>query len=201
MINRAMINRLGVRPNTRVLAHVAVLALVGTLQVGCTSCLSTPRPAPTQRLEAALREESFRKASTVVGPTADAPLVCPSFGSSNVPAASQAPGGHRVILSWRASAPADPRHAAAVGYCIYRGLKQKDPSPALLNTTPFPGTRCADDLVVNDEKYYYVVRAISAKGSTSIVSNEAPAAIPKRSDRSSPAPTSAPLCRESTGLK
>jgi hypothetical protein len=193
-----MINRLGVRPNTRVLAHVAVLALIGTLQVGCTSCLSTPRPTPTQRLEAALRKESLRKASTVASPPAGIPLVCPSFGSSSVPVPSQSPGGHRVILSWRASAPADSKHAAAAGYCIYRGLKPKDPSPVLLNTTPFLGTTCADDLVVNDKQYFYVVRAISAKGITSIVSNEAPAAIPKQSAPSA-TPTSAPLCRESAG--
>ncbi len=195
-----MINRLDVRPNIRVVAHVAVLALVGALQAGCTSCLSTPRPTPTQRLEEALRVEALRKAGTVTTPPAVAPLVCPIFGNSSVPAASPTPGGHRVILSWRASAPADSKHAAAAGYCIYRGLRPKDPSPLLLNPTPFPGTRCADDLVFNDKQYYYVVRAISAKGVTSIVSNEAPAAIPKQSNPSGPA-TSAPLCRESAGPK
>ncbi|MGC2021224.1 MAG: fibronectin type III domain-containing protein [Candidatus Sulfotelmatobacter sp.] len=107
---------------------------------------------------------------------------------------------HRVILSWRASAPADPKHAPAVGYCIYRGMKQKDPSPVLLNGTPFPGTSCTDDLVINDKKYYYVVRAISAKGITSIVSNEAPAKIPKQR-RPSVSATLAPLCRGSVSLK
>jgi hypothetical protein len=105
-----------------------------------------------------------------------------------------------VILSWRASAPADSKHAAAVGYCIYRGLRQKDPSPILLNTTPFPGTTCADDLVVNDKKYYYVVRAISDKGVPSIISNEAPAAIPKRSNPSA-SRVSPPLCREPVSTK
>jgi len=105
-----------------------------------------------------------------------------------------------VILSWRASAPADSKHAAAVGYCIYRGLIQKDPSPVSLNTTPFPGTSCADDSVVNDKKYYYVVRAISDKGVTSIISNEALAAIPKHSSPSAPV-TLSPLCWQPAGLK
>ena len=105
-----------------------------------------------------------------------------------------------MILSWRPSAPADSKHAAAAGYCIYRGLKQKDPSPILLNTAPFPGTSCADDSVVNDKKYYYVVRAISTKGVTSIISNEAPAKIPKRSS-TTVRPASPPLCRERAGLK
>lgn len=195
-----MISRLGVRPNTRVLAYVAVLALGGALQVGCTSCLVTPKPTPTERLEEALRQEALRKAGTLMSPPPAPPLVCPSLGSSGAPVTPPQKDGHRVILSWRASAPPDSRHAAAVGYCVYRGVNKKDPSPVLLNTAPLPGTSCADDLVVNDKKYYYVVRAISANGVTSIVSNEAPAAIPKQSNPSAPA-TFAPLCREPIGLK
>jgi hypothetical protein len=195
-----MISRLGVRPNTRVLAYVAALALGGALQVGCTSCLVTPKPTPTERLEEALRQEALRKAGTLMSPPPAPPLVCPSLGSSGAPVTPPQKDGHRVILSWRASAPADSKHAAAVGYCIYRGVNKKDPAPVLLNTDPLPGTSCADDLVVNDKKYYYVVRAISAKGVTSIVSNEAPAAIPKQSNPSAPA-TFAPLCREPVGLK
>lgn len=184
-----MINCLRVKSNHQALAAVVLIGIVSTLQVGCTSCLITRRPTPTERLEAAL------KAGTLASPPAVAPLVCPSFGFSRVPAASPVEGGHRVILSWRASAPADSKHAAAVGYCIYRGLIKKDPSPLLLNTTPFPGTSCADDSVVNDKKYYYVVRAISDKGVTSIISNESPAAIPKHSNPSA-SRISPPLCRE-----
>ena len=195
-----MINSLGVTPNARVLAAVAALALVGALQVGCTSCLSTPRPTPTQRLEEALRIEALQKTRAVASDPPVAPLTCPVFGSSSLPTAPQTEGGHRVILSWRASAPADSKHAATSGYCIYRGVERKDPSPVLLNPVPFPGTSCADDLVVNDKKYYYVVRAISAKGITSIISNEAPAAIPKRSNPAVPR-ASPPLCREPAGAK
>jgi fibronectin type 3 domain-containing protein len=104
-----------------------------------------------------------------------------------------------VILSWRASAPADSKHAAAVGYCIYRGVKHQDPSPILLNSTPFASTSCADDLVENGKKYYYVVRAISANKVTSIISNEAPAGIPTGKGNSPFASgASAPLCREAS---
>ncbi len=193
-----MLERLGVRSNHQVLA--VVLGIAGALQVGCTSCLSAPRPTPTQRLEEALRQDTLRKAQTPTSPPVAAPLVCPAFGASGAPTAAPQKEGHRVILSWRASAPADPKHAAAVGYCIYRGVKQKDPSPVLLNKAPFSSTSCADDLVVNDTKYYYVVRAISATGVTSIVSNEASAKIPKQR-RPSVSATLAPLCREPGSLK
>jgi hypothetical protein len=190
-----MINCLRVKSNHQVLAAAVLTGIVSAVQVGCTSCLITPRPTPTERLEAALR-----KAGTLTSPPAVAPLVCPSFGSASVPAPSPVEGGHRVILSWRASAPADSKHAAAVGYCIYRGLIQKDPSPVLLNTAPFRGNSCADDSVVNDKKYYYVVRAISGRGVTSIISNEAPAAIPKQSNPSV-SRISPSLCREAVSTK
>lgn len=193
-----MLDRLGVRSNHQVLA--VVLGIAGTLQVGCTSCLSAPNPTPAQRLEEALRQDALRKAQTPSSPSPPmaAPLTCPTFGSISAQTAPS--GGHRVILSWNASAPADPKHAAATGYCIYRGVKQNDPSPVLLNNIPFPGTSCVDDLVVNDQKYYYVVRAISAQGVTSIVSNEVPAKIPKQGKASALAAL-APLCRLPASVK
>jgi hypothetical protein len=183
---------------SKLASFIAFLAIAGTLQVGCTSCLVTSRPTPAQRLE------ELRKAGTLPSapPSAPsvAPLTCPTFGSSGAPTTLPATGEHRVILSWRPSAPADSKHAAAIGYCIYRGVKRKDPSPVLVNTVPFPGTSCADDLVVNDKKYYYVVRAISAKGATSIISNEAPAAIPKQG-KPPVSRASAPLCRVPASAK
>jgi len=107
-----------------------------------------------------------------------------------------------VTLSWRASVPADSKHDVAIGYCVYRGLKRKDPSPELVNSVPFPGTSCTDDLVENDKKYYYVVRAITAKGVTSIISNEAPVAIPTgKQSNPSVSGASAPLCREPASVK
>ena len=190
-----MLDRLGIRSNHQILA--VILGIAGTLQVGCTSCLSAPRQTPAQRLEEALRQDALQRPASPT-PTPVVPLACPSFGSFDAPAA--APEGHTVILSWRASAPSDPKHAAAAGYCIYRGVKQKDPSPVLLNSTPFPGTSCMDDLVLNDKKYYYVVRAISAKGVASVVSNEAPAKIPMQS-KPSASRALAPLCRAPVGLK
>jgi hypothetical protein len=170
---------------------VVILVLSGLLQTSCTSRvtpspISGPRPA-----------EMLRQAGTVTGTAPGTRLVCPILGSSAVSPALQAKGGHRVILSWKASAPADSKHGDAKGYCVYRGIKRKDPAPVLVNSVPFPGTSCMDDLVDSDKKYYYVVRAISAKGVTSVVSNEVPVVIPT-SKGSSPSVTGAPtpLCRD-----
>jgi hypothetical protein len=179
------------KPSLRFLLVVAALAIIGGLAIACT------------RGSSSASSESAPRA--VQGPTqAGAPLnnprvrppVCPAFGSSPVPALPQAQG-HRVTLSWRPSAPADSKHVDAVGYCIYRGNKKKDPRPALVNSVPFPATSCMDDMVESGKKYYYVVRAISAKGVTSIISNPAPAPIPTRARTDADIPgKSAPLCRQ-----
>lgn len=174
-----------------------VLALLCILQAGCAGC-----QGPTDRQAAALkRVEAFKQAEALKEAQAPASRpaafvpVCP--GSLAVSSTIAATGGHRVILSWKGSAPADSKHGAAVGYCIYRGRKHKDPLPELLSATPFPGTSCVDDLVVNDQKYYYVVRAISLQGSTSDTSNEVPAIIPAGSQSSTTASASStPLCRQ-----
>jgi hypothetical protein len=189
-----MVDRPVVRSNHQAFAIVVVLGIAGVVQVGCTSCLITARPTSTERLEEALRKDALRKSGTLSSPPPVAPLVCPIIGPGQ-PTSPGTQGGHNVILSWKASAPADSKHAAAVGYCIYRGVKHQDPAPVLLNSTPFPGTSCADDLVINGTNYYYVVRAISANKVTSVVSNEVPAVIPQQS-RPSTAAASAPLCRQ-----
>ena len=181
-----MINRVGLRTSTPVVAVVVVLATVSTLHSGCTNSPVVPSPVSTPT-------ETVRRA----GP------VCPTYGSSiGAPQTLPAKVGRRVILSWKASPPADSKHDAAIGYCIYRGVKPTDPSLEQVNSIPFSGTSCADDLVVSDQKYYYVVQAINAKGRASIISNEALAAISTDSPSNSSVPgASAPLCREPATLK
>lgn len=191
-MKQRLIVRLATRPYTRILGVVVAVAVVA-MQIGCTSCRVAPSSTSTlrPRLPAGTRPDA----------SSEVRLVCPTVGVSRVPA-TLAKRDHRVILSWKASAPGDSMHDAAIGYCVYRGLKSNDPSPELVNPIPFPDTSCTDDLVENDKKYYYVVRAISAKGITSITSNEAPATIPsgKQSHRSISV-ASAPLCRESVSVK
>ncbi len=179
------------KPSLRFLLVVAALAIFGMLPIACTRGSGPPGSESfPQKIEAP------RQAGV---PTNNAVrrLVCPAFGSPTTPQTLQSKGGHRVILSWRASAPADSKHADAVGYCIYRGNQRKDPRPVLINAAPFSGTSCMDDVVESGKKYYYVVRAISAKGVTSIISNAAPAPIPTRERTEAELPgKSAPLCRE-----
>jgi hypothetical protein len=180
------------KPSLRFLLVVAALAIVGALSIACTRSSS---PASSESAPQAV--QGPRQAGAPLSNAPVRPLVCPTFSSSPVAALPQAKGGHRVILSWRASPPADSKHADAVGYCIYRGNQSKDPQPVLINSAPFPATRCMDDLVESGKKYYYVVRAISAKGVTSTTSNSAPAAIPTRERTEGDVPgKSAPLCRD-----
>ena len=174
-----------VKPNLRLLLILVALAMASPLLLGCSgSPAATRHPAETRQEGASLIKPS---------PPA-APLVCPTFGASPALAPIPGKGGHRVMLSWKASAPADSSHTAAIGYCIYRSTGRKDSPPQLVNSVPFSGITCTDDFVENGNKYFYAVRAVSAKGVSSIRSNVAPARIPNASPQSSAA-ISAPLCR------
>jgi hypothetical protein len=104
---------------------------------------------------------------------------------------------HSVILSWKASA-SDPKHADAIGYCIYRSLQGKRQPLQRVNIHPFSKTACTDDLVENSKKYDYKVMAISKRRVMSRPSNVAHAEIPKDKPRkhTEEAP---PLCRAAEG--
>lgn len=105
-----------------------------------------------------------------------------------------------MILSWKASSR-DSKHGTAVGYCLYRATGPKTRATERINILPFAGTKCVDDLVENGKKYYYVVRAISAQGVTSLVSKPAPALIPDSPPSASNGAASAPMCREPESVK
>lgn len=182
------------RSNVLFFFTLVVLTVVGITEAACTNApvlsksnlTSEPLKSP---------EKAGSQASN-----SSTKITCPPIGASAPVAASH--GGHRVILSWKASAPADAKHAAASGYCIYRGVKHKDSSPVLVNPIPFPGTACIDDRVENGKKYYYVVRAISAHGVTSAASNEVRAPIPVGVYQgSSGSNSSSPSCREPDSVK
>ncbi len=176
--------------NIRIL-FVSMLAFAATLNSGCKTGANSPS------------DEGPRSPVQPAHPRPVASrLVCPPLGAVLVPAA-QSRDGHRVILEWKGSRRADAKHAEAVGYCIYRGPKRGAPPTELVNQLPFPETKCADDSVENGKQYYYVVRAISARGVMSNVSKPpVPARIPDTPRASSRLPDdSIPLCREAPGAK
>ena len=170
--------------------EVVFFTVIGMLQSSCSSSPATPPSTPRS-------EEALRQSAPLTSNAPVSHLLCPTFGPPAKPRTLHEKRDHTVILSWTASAPADSKHAAAVGYCIYRSEKRGDKSPELVNSISFPGTSCMDDLVENGKKYYYVARAISARGVPSIPSNVATAPIPTgKEKKASVSGNTAPLCRE-----
>ena len=191
--------RAGIRPGPAILAVLVAVALIGALQTGCTGCRVGQTQTPNQRLEEALkRAETLKKTEALRNASADRDPGCPLLDSAPAPTTSLPNGGHRVTLSWKASAPADAKHAAATGYCIYRKAVG-EAQPVLISSDPFPGTRCVDDSVQNGKRYSYLVRAVSATGAFSTVSNPAPVTIPSKPGKASPPST--PLCRGPASAK
>jgi len=179
------------------LALFVVVSILTSLLTACTSCRVAGNPA-----SASQSPEKPRQSVISPGPSSDARLVCPSRAPAMVQPALQANAGHRVILSWKASAPRNSKHEAAIGYCIYRSKKDRDSSPELLNSIPFSGTSCADDWVEIDSRYTYEVRAISARGIASDPSNLVHVAIPHSPPRNPTASISSVLlCREPAPAK
>jgi hypothetical protein len=181
----------GVRARTSVFAFAVLVILAGALLTACISCRGAQRTATSPQVSTA-----GRKPPAPPSPSPNSSLACPMLGSPLVQEPLPGNAGHRVILSWKASAPPNAKHGAAVGYCIYRGEGKRDLFPKLINSTPFPGTRCMDDWVENGAKYTYVVRAISMRrvesGPSNVISVVIPASKPGNSSASA---ISDPLCR------
>jgi hypothetical protein len=201
-MKQGLIVRRGVSSNRFAFAVAMALVTVGISQTGCTSCGVAQSLTPTQRLEAALkRAEASKRAQAFSNASPGTSLGCPLLGSFVVSPPQPVNGGHRVTLSWTASAPADAKHSAAVGYCVYR-TAVGDAQSGLINQTPFSGTSCTDDLVENGKRYSYVVRAVNAGYVPSITSNTAPVEIPATGASHPPVSgVSPPLCRGETPAK
>jgi hypothetical protein len=189
-----------------IFAVLVALAIAATLQTACTGCRVGQTQTPSERLEAALKRAEAVKAAEAIKKTEALPKAsaggdpgCPLLGAALAPTTSPPSGGHRVTLSWKASPPADPKHAAASGYCIYR-TALGEAQPVLISGMPFPGTSCVDDMVQNGKGYSYEVRAVSASGAPSTVSNPAPVTIPSKPG-SAALPLSIPLCRGPVNAK
>lgn len=78
---------------------------------------------------------------------------------------------HTVMLKWRASS------SQVAGYNVYRSV-----TPSVnyvrINSSLVQGLTFTDNTVESGRSYYYVTRAVDARGHESVNSNEATAAIP-----------------------
>lgn len=119
-------------------------------------------------------------------------------------------GHHKIALSWDASVPTPNHPSKPVGYCLYRSQKQGAAKlkPTCkeceqVNRVPFAGTSCLDNIVEDGAQYYYVAIAVSASGTSSPASNEAPVRVPPANETKTVTqnPTSLPLCRGASPSK
>jgi hypothetical protein len=85
--------------------------------------------------------------------------------SASAPAGPQ----HSVRLSWKASP------SAVVGYNVYR---RGTAGVVKLNSEPVTGTSYVDHTVQPGQTYFYVTKAVNARGTESTPSNEVRADIP-----------------------
>jgi hypothetical protein len=87
------------------------------------------------------------------------------------PKTASAPSGrqHSVSLSWKAST------SPIVGYNVYR---RSTSGIVKLNLEPITATSYVDRMVQPGQTYFYVAKAVSAKGTESIASNEIRVDVP-----------------------
>ena len=78
---------------------------------------------------------------------------------------------HTVKLTWKAST------SQVAGYNLYR-RKSPEVYYVKINSSPVQGLTFTDDTVESGYTYYYVTRAVDARGFESTNSNEARAIIP-----------------------
>ncbi len=114
---------------------------------------------------------------------ANAALICPSAGVTPTKAGQEGTGHHKVILSWNPSVASFGN--TGVSYCLYRsqkvGVVKEKPTCddcEQVNVTPFKGTSCTDEIVLDNATYHYVVIAVDTNGRKSVASNDVPASIP-----------------------
>lgn len=132
---------------------------------------------------------------------------CPPAGMPKLRANAHT-GHHKILLSWKASAPSTKPEDNAAGYCLYRSKKKhaarKNPlcrDCEQINSLPLSGASCVDDLVQDGTVYYYVVVAIDQHGSLSSASNEIVASIPPGHKAGRSFVSSSPLCRAEAASK
>jgi hypothetical protein len=94
-----------------------------------------------------------------------------SQGASSTPSSQRQRSLHSVTLSWGAS------NSPVLGYNVYRSPKPGGPYTRI-NPDLVRGLTYSDHDVQSGMTYYYVTRAVDAKGRESGNSNESPANVP-----------------------
>jgi fibronectin type 3 domain-containing protein len=91
--------------------------------------------------------------------------------NGTTPAAAAGQHKHSVTLNWKAST------STVVGYNVYRStVKGRD--YAKINLALVVGTSYKDETVQSGTTYYYVTRAVDAKGNESVDSNVTTVVVP-----------------------
>ena len=104
-----------------------VVALIVIVSIALTGCKSSRVATATALMHG--QQETAGQAVTSASNRPVSHLVCPAFTASTVPSAPPLRGGHRVILSWKASDPEDantlpPWVIASIAEQIGRALPQ-----------------------------------------------------------------------------
>jgi hypothetical protein len=87
---------------------------------------------------------------------------------------------HSVILSWNTAVPFSSSAQDAIqGYYVYRSFASEAYAEASrISESPVQGTRCVDATVDPEKAYYYVVKAVSQRGTQSGSSVEIRVVVP-----------------------
>jgi len=112
------------------------------------------------------------------------PLECPGALASQ-------PTGHKVLLTWKASASSTGPNDKSLGYCVYRSdhkiiADTLEGCRECQKITPIPifGTACVDDFGHDSNTYYYAAVTLDPKGKRSKFSNKTSASFTGKRARS-----------------
>lgn len=184
-----------IEPTAQTVTWVVVLLMFGVIE----TTVANAQTGASSSADLPAEHSVTGKAASQSG-TQTLPPPCPTGGASPIQPSQPGTGHHKVIPSWNASPLSSNSNNNAVGYCLYRSAadttkEQKancsDSDCEQINSVPFGGASCRDDLVLDNAKYHYVVAAIDANGTISLPSNWVLVPIPSGNQISS-VPMSSP---------
>jgi hypothetical protein len=179
-------------------AKIAAILTIACLVHTVSGCGRLSQSRADAQSAPAKREKDIPAAPTPALPR------CPSAPITMLQASAPGTGHHKVFLAWNASTSSGQPGASAIGYCLYRSQKKgnakkfpKCPDCEQVSLSPVVSSRCVDDLVRDQTKYYYVAIAINSGNGISSPTDEAVAEIPAAGKQNAAPPDAAsyPACR------